>query len=311
MKLLFFIPMLGLFLMNCKTQLLKIDPTDLPRTYHYSVNSPQLTFDMPEDLLEISGLTLSPDGKNLCAVNDEMGIIFFINKENGTVEKRVQFGKEGDYEGIEAVGEKIYIVKSTGTVYDVQGFEKDTITLKKSKYLLKKENDSEGLGYDLVNNRLLLVCKGAPCLKTNSTEINCSSKRSVYSLNLDDDSFSPKPVFEITLSAIQEFLKENKTAEELLLFKNYLTPKDDIFKFSPSALAIHPFTQEIYILASKGKTFVVLRPDGSIAEVEKLDKKIHVQPEGIAFDEDGTMYISNEGKKRVQGKIHVFSPEKQ
>ena len=38
----------------------------------------------------------------------------------------------------------------------------------------------------------------------------------------------------------------------------------------------------------------------------KLKKKIHEQPEGIVFAQDGTMYISNEGKEG-KGKIYKFA----
>ena len=30
-----------------------------------------------------------------------------------------------------------------------------------------------------------------------------------------------------------------------------------------------------------------------------LDKKLHAQPEGITFDEEGNLYISNEGKNGI------------
>jgi uncharacterized protein YjiK len=37
----------------------------------------------------------------------------------------------------------------------------------------------------------------------------------------------------------------------------------------------------------------------------KMDKSVHRQPEGICFDIDGTLYISNEGKGEV-AQLHVF-----
>jgi DNA-binding beta-propeller fold protein YncE len=40
--------------------------------------------------------------------------------------------------------------------------------------------------------------------------------------------------------------------------------------------------------------------------LEKLNKKIHSQPEGIVFGKDGTLYISNEGKKEGNGTVSIF-----
>ncbi|MBK7408618.1 MAG: SdiA-regulated domain-containing protein [Saprospirales bacterium] len=77
--------------------------------------------------------------------------------------------------------------------------------------------------------------------------------------------------------------------------------------FAPSALAIHPLTGHLYLLSSVGKLLVVLdRETGAIIYVQKLKKSVHPQPEGICFDPDGTMYISNEGKDG-NGLIHKFA----
>ena len=141
---------MGTFLMSCKAQesTTTSEFTSKSGDGIYSFDTPDRTFDMPEDLKEISGLTLSPDGKQLCAINDEYGIIYFIDKKMGEVTRELKFHKNGDYEGIETVGKSIFIVKSTGTVYKIDNVEKDSVTFKKGKYLLKKENDTEGLGYD-------------------------------------------------------------------------------------------------------------------------------------------------------------------
>jgi len=274
--------------------------------YSYTINEPQNSFEMPLDLKEISGLTFSPSGEHLCAINDEQGDIYFINKRTGVVDRQVNFRGEGDYEGIETVGEKIYVVKSTGTFYEVTNFEKAPVETKKSKYILKKPNDSEGLAFDEKNNRLLVACKSLSCLHKSCLLNTCKTKRSIYALNLETNQFDPKPTFEINLMELQAFLKNNKTAEQLEVFKKFIKLENDYIPFHPSALAIHPKNGDIYILSSKGKTMMILNAEGKIIALEKLDKKIHTQPEGIVFDKDGTLYISNEGKKGGNGTISIF-----
>lgn len=310
MKSFFYIILCAITLVNCKAQLTNTSKPILTNKglNPYLFNAPSQTFDMPEKLKEISGLSLSPDGKHLCAVNDEQGIIFYINKEKGEVEKEVKFHKNGDYEGIESVGDHFYIVKSSGTVYKVSDLDADTISMKKAKYLFKKENDTEGLAYDKKNHQLLFACKGRACLHDGCRVDGCRDKKSIYCLDLKKNRVAKKPIFEISIKDVQAHLKNTKTPEELVeKYKAFINPKENDFHFHPSGLAIHPTSGDIYILASKGKMMIVLHPDGSIKHMEKLDKKIHSQPEGITFDEDGTMYICNEGKKKKTGKIYVYN----
>ncbi|MEM6963342.1 MAG: SdiA-regulated domain-containing protein [Bacteroidota bacterium] len=272
----------------------------------YKVNSPDKTFEMPEQLKEISGLTISPDKEHLFAVNDEEGIIFFINKKTGGVVRKVKFHKNGDYEGIECVGDDVYVVKSSGTVYQVNFITADSTSFKKRKYLFRKENDTEGLGYDSKNQRLLFACKGMACLHVGCRIDGCRSKKSIYGLDLKENKLVEEPIFEIKMEEVVAFLQAHKSEEELKRFESIINPEDGDFHFHPSALAVHPLTGDVYVLASKGKKLIVLSATGKIKYVEKLKKKMHTQPEGIAFDSDGTMYISNEGKKEKPAKIHVF-----
>jgi len=307
MKFFAYIFLLGITFVNCKAQLSntkKINP-------QYKVNQPSRTFEMPEDLKEISGLTVSPDGNYLYAVSDEFGLIHLINKKTGERERQIRFNTDGDYEGIEVVDNKVFLVKSTGTLYEVNDLQGDSTTSKKTKFLLKKENNIEGLAYDPHNHRLLFACKGKHCFKENECESKheCQSKKAIYSLSLKDNEFVHEPAFEITLKATIEFLKNNKSEEELKKWKRYVAAESEKFAFNPSAIAIHPLTSNTYILSSKGKTFMVLNSEGKIIQMEKLNKKIHTQPEGIAFDKNGLMYISNEGKKEGIGKILVFNLE--
>lgn len=307
---------LSIFLLvffNCKSQDLgeaRVIKVNNNIESFYKVNSPDRTFEMPEQLKEISGLSVSPDNENLFAVNDEEGIIFFINKKTGEVAKQVRFHKNGDYEGIECVEDDIYVVKSSGTVYKVNFITADSASFKKGKYLFRKENDTEGLGYDMKNQRLLFACKGMACLHRGCRIDGCRSKKSIYGLDLKKNRLAEEPIFEIKMEEVVTFLQENKSEKELEKFESMINPKDGDFHFHPSALAVHPITGDVYVLASKGKKMIVLSASGKIKYVEKLKKKMHTQPEGIAFDNDGTMYISNEGKKEKPGKIHVFKASK-
>ena len=162
------------------------------------------------------------------------------------------------------------------------------------------------LAFDQKNNRLLVACKSAPCLHESCLIHTCKTKRAIYALNLETNKFDPTPAFEIDLTELQSFLKKNKSEDELNVFKKIIKIENDFIPFHPSALAIHPRSGDIYILSSKGKTIMILNSTGEIIGLEKLNKKIHSQPEGIVFGKDGTLYISNEGKKEGNGTVSIF-----
>ena len=264
----------------------------------YQSNVPDKTLDMPKELEEISGLSLSDDGKYLLAVQDEKGIVFYLDKNTGAVVREVKFWEDGDFEGIEAVGKDVYVVKSSGTIYQVSNEGKD---IQKYKLGLSSENDVEGLAYDAKNNRLLLACKAQA-----GKGAEYHQKRGIYAFDLDKKTLSTEPVLMIDGKEVQEYLQKMDPSDDLTkLLEAFSSDKEDL-SFAPSAIAIHPKTGDWYILSSASKMILVLNPEGKIQYIEKLKKKIHAQPEGICFDTDGTMYISNEGRGGEPGKVYVF-----
>jgi uncharacterized protein YjiK len=75
--------------------------------------------------------------------------------------------------------------------------------------------------------------------------------------------------------------------------------------FMPSAIAVHPLTNEVYLLANVGKLLMVLGPQGEIRHCVPLSPRVFRQPEGICFTNTGDLVISNEGQDG-SGKILVF-----
>lgn len=298
-----FFPLLFLFISiqvfgNIKNDSLKIKP------YHdlaYDFANPDVEFILPDNLDEISGLSLTKDQSQLIANNDEDGKLFIINKSTGEVEKEIDFYKEGDYEGVEVVGESIFVVKSTGTIYEIKNFETENQEVIKHKFFLTKENDVEGLAFDSKNNRLLLSCKGIGGIGDAF-----HMAKSIYAFDLDSRTMNEEPALKIEAKHCHDYLGVCDVHDNLEKLKSFFAAEDR-FNFSPSAIAIHPITGEIYIASSRGKVLLILDAQGGILHIEKLNKKIHPQPEGMCFDADGTLYISNERKKEETAKIYKFA----
>lgn len=266
--------------------------------FPYDLTKPDKEYKLSKKLTEISGLSLSPDGQQLVANNDEQGKIFFLNKSNGDIEREVKFNHGGDYEGIESVGEKIYVLKSNGDLYKVKDLDKDKPDVKDYNTKLNSKFDVEGLGYDAATNRLLLACKG----KAGDGK-DLKGTRAVYGFDLEKDKLEKEPIYIIDRKNIKDHFESDNISQKLL---DVFTSDYASDAFAPSGIAIHPKTSDICIISSVGKLLVILSPSGEIKYMEKLDASIFKQPEGICFDTDGTLFISTEGRGG-KGKIFRFS----
>lgn len=283
----------ALFVLSCQN--LDKDP-NIP----YMLNEPTQTFTLNPILQEISGLSFSKDGKSLVTLQDEAGILFFLSKKDGSIEKQITFKPEGDFEDLAVVGDVCYVLRSKGVLSVVENFT-DEKSVKETAFKpspLTKAADTEGLCLDAKNNRLLIACKGAT---------SDPMRRAIWAFDLATKQYGTTPVFEISLEQIQSYLKKQNVSKDE--FKKFFEENISELPFGPSAIAIHPKTGDYYILSSVGKVLIVTDEKGNIKGVERLQKKIHSQPEGIVFDTDGTLYISNEGKKEETPKIYSFSPK--
>ncbi len=279
----------------------------LDHTFKYQIDAPNETFTLLAELEEISGLGISDSGEFLYAVQDENGYIFKLSKKTGKLVDKIKFHKDGDYEGIEVVGDDVYVVKSTGTIYQLKNLGEKSQQMTKFNSFLNRENDVEGLAYDKKNHRLLVACKGVPATGESFEVIRY--KKVIYEFDVATNSMNPDPVFTIQLKNIREYLEAHRGMKGHDKLMAFFSAEKENLTFNPSAISIHPISGNIYVISSSGKVMVVLDDKGKVVHIEKLKKKIHAQPEGMAFDLDGTLYISNEAKGG-EPKIHRFDYQK-
>ncbi len=254
----------------------------LPNPFPYSLDAPDQLIELPEELHEVSGLSFYETGV-LCMLQDENGMIYLFDLEKEKVTLHIPFGKNGDYEGIERVGEKIYALQSDGDVFEIQHFLKDKAESKKFETRISKENDTEGLAYDSLNHQLWISCKASP----NLEEKKYSGNRAVYAFDLYADTLLAEPILLINRDSLKAYFQRQ-------MKKGEIWPEEKI-TFNPSAIAFHPLNGEIYVLASTGKLLVSVNRKGEIRKAFHLNPDIFKHPEGICFLPDGTLFISNEG----------------
>ena len=73
----------------------------------------------------------------LVCIQDEKDNIYFFDLDKGEVKKKIEFGKNADYEGIEILDNTAWVLKSNGNLYEVENFSKET---NQKIYGFKQEN---------------------------------------------------------------------------------------------------------------------------------------------------------------------------
>jgi len=113
------------------------------------------------------------------------------------------------------------------------------------------------------------------------------------------DSLYPRHIFVFNLKSktLDDAPAYTINPEEINRLVPYLdTEKHDYF--SPSGIAVHPLSGDIYVISTALKRLVVLDyKSGKLKFAQRLDKKILPQPEGISFDTAGNLLLSSEGKQ--------------
>lgn len=272
------------------------------KLFPYDLNNPTAVFELDAALREISGLTTAPKPTLLAAVQDEKGQLFYIDKKTGKATPSVIFAEDGDFEGIEFVGDTLWVIKSKGRLYKLWNLDKTPFDMATFKIESLKKANIEGLGYDAKNNRLLLAQKG-----DKSDE---ASARGIFAFDLKNQTPSVSKAFDLSLSSFQGFLADKKAKKYQHLIEDYVkNPAAKGVEFGPSGIAVEPVSGNIFILSSMNKVLIITSPVGEILEMVKLDKNRFPQPEGICFDADGTMYLSSEAKDDPKAKLFVFKPK--
>jgi uncharacterized protein YjiK len=260
----------------------------IPGTPPYNFAQPVRQITLPAELREVSGLAYL-DSLHLAAVQDEQGKLFVLNAYTGAIVSETRFEKNDDYEGIEHVGDQLWILRSDGTLFEVANWQTDTPRTTKYKTALTAANDTEGLAYDAAGHRLLIACK-------ESAGPGRKHERAIYAFDLGARQLVETPAYVLPLRLVDEAGRADDVNQVLRAF---LAPVGDLSDFKPSALAVHPTTGDLYLLSSVRKVIVVLHPDGTPAALWPLPEALYRQPEGLAFAPDGTLFIASEAAGTV------------
>lgn len=246
----------------------------------YALDQPE-KFLLPVSLLEVSGLAFNEKQPDLLyGIEDEEGVLYAIRLEEKETEE-IKFRKSGDYEDLSFHHQTAYVLRSDGVIYSFQlNSETDDVSDEVEKYedLLPK-GEYEGMFIN-DNNQLFVLSKESK--KVSDRDLG------VYVFQIKDNDISAEDDFTIDLSEFHAKIKNSK-------------------KFRPSGLTQNKTTGEWFVISAINNTLIVTDSDWKVKEVYALDPTIFRQPEGIAFDVENNLYISNEGDDFSNGNVLKFA----
>ncbi len=254
----------------------------------YDFNAP-VKYNMPAALFEISGIAFEKGNPaTVYAIQDEDGHLF--NFQLGSKKAPyVKFGGKGDYEDLAVCRGQVIVLRSDGEihVFPLADVKKGKIgTVNKQKNLLPKA-EYEGMYAEEQSGLIYILTKEAQTDKA-------TKKTAVFTFKLQGDG---------TLQKQGQAFIDHLQIEKLINKKN--------IKFKPSAITKNPVTKEWYILSSVNKVLLTADANFNIKKAYPLNPALFNQPEGIAFDNQHNLYISNEGGSLPAGNILLFKYNKQ
>ncbi|TKB98749.1 SdiA-regulated domain-containing protein [Pedobacter cryophilus] len=254
-------------------------------------------YQLPKELNEISGITFINDSL-IAAIEDENGIVYFYDLLKKEIVKTIEFSTPDDFEDLVKVGNDIYVVRADGTIFKIENFTDKKPVISQFKTQLSTENNIESLAFDSRNNTLLLAVKDKNIVKDKET-------KGIYSFSLATKKLNTTPTYQIKLDAIEAQFKGDAIEESSKKFLKIIGNQNLNEIIRPSAMAFHPVSHDLYVLSAINQIIVVISKDNVLKKVIPFKGKEFIQPEGIAFNAKGELYISNEGKNKAGNIIKI------
>jgi uncharacterized protein YjiK len=247
----------------------------------YDLDSPRESYKLPKKYEEISGICPIPDTDSLAFVQDERIRVYEFDLSSERINKFNSY-QTGDSEDVVILDNTAYILTAGEypAIHELTDYTSPRAPIERHGLDLDEKYDPEGLCHDANRNRLLIACK---CSPDSDDRI-----RRVFSFDLNSGQLNTySPVF--------------------IIDSHTLGIGSDTF--NPSGIAVHPRTNDVYLIGTKGiKMLICCDWDGKVKDARKLDKRMFRQPEGIAFLESGELFICSEGKDEKKARIFRFVP---
>ena len=260
----------------------------------YAFDKPDADFELEKELREISGLATFQDG-TLAAIEDETGDLFILDPASGEVVSQKKFGKKGDYEAVEVAGDRLFILRSDGRLFEFSDWSGEEIEPEEHKLGVPKNCDAEGLAFH--SGRLLLSCK-----EDGGKDVG--KAKAIFGVDVNSKDVTGEPVFTLDPRRYSASKSDNAVNEAV---RSALADRIDLSGFKPSDLAVHPMTGELFIISSVRAAIIALGRNGEVTKFWSLPDGLMEQPEGIAFLSNGDMWLASEAGSRKSARLLRFN----
>jgi hypothetical protein len=240
---------------------------------------------LPVELQELSGMVaVNPDV--LACVQDEKGSVFFVDLKDRQPLSSKPFGPAGDYEGIAATPDGLWVLRSDGALLRLVA---DGSQLKiRNTYMMPFKGEFEGLCFDAARQRLLVLPKGPIDGKRRE-----KSRRRILGFDLVNMVPMEKPVMTLKVEKVEEQIEDRD-----LYAPRRTTKKGNLrvdIRLLGSELLVLP-GGDILLLSPKDGLLVRVNQDGDVVATSEIDTELLPQPESMALLPDGRLLIGSEGR---------------
>lgn len=263
------------------------DNTIAVSSFQYDLNTSQKIYTLPAVLDEISGITFHPQHTEVIyAIQDELGKLYSYSLLQEKVIDEFTFGKSGDYEDVATDGKYFYVLKSNGDIfYFPFDHKNDKSNVQVIKNLLPK-GEYESLAINPSNNTLHVLCKECKVDKSNGTLTGY-----IFQLGENGSFDTTYKTFSLDINSLKSW-------------------KSDIGKsIKPSAITYNAKTQEWFIISSIDKFLLVTDSDFKPKNLVSFQRRQFEQPEGLAINTKGELFISSEIGDSNSAALYQFKSE--
>jgi len=243
----------------------------------YDLNKPY-KMDMPSNLNEISGIVYYARDTSIFVISDATGWLYKIFLKKNLATQKWKFEKNADYEDVQLIDSSFYILGSSGDIVRVKFHSADSLQVNTFKFP-EKGNEFESMYYDTKTGSLTIICKDCDGDKKKIV--------SSWAFDLKHETYQLS-AFAIDVAPIAKSFGLEK------------------MHFKPSAAAVNPVTNELFIVSAINKILVITDTSGQVKEVYALDPSVYKQPEGLAFTPAGDLLISNEANENGYANILIL-----
>ena len=249
---------------------------------YFDLTHPNSVQTLPMGVQPFSDITLL-DSTHLIGLNQELGSLYMYNLDDHTVAPFLPWDLGAKICNVSNLDSTLVLVDDAKHIHFLQApYDSTSLT---TLSLENEQFEATSVCLHKETNRLFLI-------SSNQERVEGYSSSSIYAYNLNQHKLNPQPLFTISGEDVEAFAIQNN----LLVPDSDLSIKDDTLErinFTPSAIAVHPKTNEIYVLSSVDHTLVVLDQFGKVVNFTTLDKITFSNPSAMTFRPNGDLLITN------------------